>query len=194
MRRSPAGPPLLELRTRERDDEEREGPRPLEEVFDEVEQGGIGPLHVLEHEDRRVDVGEPLEEQAPGGEQVVPLEAPFLEREQVTQTGLDEAALLGVGQMLLDDLRELRERARRLLVLGDARAPAHHVGKRPVGDALAVGEAAAAMPVRDLGEPVEVLVELPRKPGLADAADARDRDQLRLALVGARVEEILDSA
>ena len=150
-------------------------------------------MHVFEHQDRRVDLGEPLEEQAPRGEQVVSLEAPFLEREQVTKTGLHEAALLGVGQMLLDDLRELRECARRVLVLGDARAPAHHVGKCPVGDPLAVGKAAAAMPVRDLGETVEVLVELPGKPGLADAGDARDRDQLRLALVGARVKEILDS-
>ena len=60
-----------------------------------------------------------------------------------------------------------------VVVLGDAGAHAHHVGERPVGDALAVGEAAAAVPVDVVDEPVEVLVELPRQPRLADPGDAR---------------------
>ena len=50
------------------------------------------------------------------------------------------------------------------------------------------------MPVRQLRDPVEVLVELPREPRLADAGDAGDRDEVRLAAGGALVEEILDAA
>ena len=90
--------------------------------------------------------------------------------------------------------RSFAERGGRLLVLGDPAAHPHHVGERPVGDALAVGEAAAAMPVDGLGDAVEVLVELPAETRLADPGDAGDRHEVRLALVGARVEEILDLA
>ena len=100
---APAGPALLELRARERDHEERVVARPLEQVLDEVEQAGIGPLHVLEREHRRVGVGEALEEQPPGGEQVLAVAGrAVFEAEQAGEPGLDEAALLGVGQVLLE--------------------------------------------------------------------------------------------
>ena len=48
--------------------------RPVEQLLDEVEQSVVGPLHVLEEEDDRVVLGEPFEEQAPAGEQVLALE------------------------------------------------------------------------------------------------------------------------
>ena len=50
------------------------------------------------------------------------------------------------------------------------------------------------MPVDDLGQPVEVLVELPGEPRLADPGDAGHRDELRLLLLGAGVEQLLDQA
>ena len=80
------------------------------------------------------------------------------------------------------------------LVLADPAAHPHHVGERPVGDALPVGEAAAAVPVDLLDDPVEVLVELPRQPRLADPRDPGHRDQMRPPLLGAAVEELLASA
>ncbi len=110
------------------------------------------------------------------------------------ESRLDEAAFLGVRQMLLDDLRQLGQRGGRLLVLGDPGPHADHVRERPVRDALAVGEAATPVPVGDLRQAVEVLVELPGQPGLADPGDADDRHEVRLPLVGAGVEEILDPA
>ncbi len=116
----------------------------------------------------------------------------FLETEQVREAGLDEAALLLVGKVLRDDLLELGACGCRLLLLHDPGAHPHHVRERPIGDTLAVGEATAAVPVRELGDTVEVLVELPGQARLADAGDARDRDQMGVALALAVVEQVLD--
>jgi hypothetical protein len=169
--------------------------RPLEQVLDEVEQAVVGPLHVLEDHRDRVDVGQALDEEAPRCKEVVPLEPrALLVTEQVPESRLDEAALLVVADMLADDVGELLERRRRLFVLCDPGAHSHHVGQGPVGDALAVCKAPASVPVRHLGQPVHVLVELPGEPRLADPGNARDRHQLLLAVVDAGVEEILDAA
>ena len=48
------------------------------------------------------------------------------------------------------------------------------------------------MPVIGFRDRIEVLVELPPEPGLPDAADAGDREQSCLALVGSCMEEVLD--
>ena len=100
----------------------------------------------------------------------------------------------GVGDVLLDDRRELRER---------------RAGPRPRRSAPASGPSPRApsrrRPRRRRGsgrgatstssdEPVEVLLELPGEARLADPGDPDDRDQVRLALLGAGVEELLDQA
>ncbi len=105
---------------------------------------------------------------------------------------LDELPLLGVRHVLVEGRVKLRQRGITCLALDDACAHPHHLGERPVGDPLAVGEAAAAVPVHELDQPVEVLLELPAEAGLADACDADDRHQLRAALLGGDVEELLD--
>src|SRR5512146_2633775 len=95
--------------------------------------------------------------------------------------------------MLLEREAKLLQRGRRLVLLADPAAHPHHVRERPVRDPLAVGEATAAVPVRRLGDSVEVLVELPRETGLADPGDPCDRDQVRLAPGSALMEEVLDA-
>src|SRR3954452_7164918 len=110
------------------------------------------------------------------------------------EPGLDERPLLRVADVDVERRAELRGSRLRVLFLRDQAAHAHHVGKRPVGDALAVGQAAPAVPVDRLGDAVEVLVELPRQPGLANASDSGDGDEVRLSLLGAGVDEILDLA
>ena len=161
---SPVRPLVEELGTREDENEERARPRPLEQVLDEVEEARVGPLHVLEHENGRIRVREPLEEEPPGSEQVVALVRRLLLRdpEQAREKRLDEPSLVVVEQMLAERCFELRARGRVVVVLGYTGAHAHHVRQRPVRHALAVGEAAAAVPVDVVDEPVEVLVELPR--------------------------------
>ena len=193
MARAPRRPALGELGPREGDHEDRMVPRRLEQVLDEVEQARVGPLHVLEREDCRVRLGEPLEEEPPRAEELLTLARLVIaEPEQLREPRLDERAIVGVEQMLVERRVQLLQRRGGLVVLGDPAAHAHHVGERPVRDAVAVGEAAAAMPVDDLLDPVEVLVELPGEARLADAGDAGHRHELRTLLVGGRVEELLD--
>ena len=122
-------------------------------------------MQVLEDESDRGAVAHPLEEEAPGGEEVGSLDLRSLaEAEQVAQERLDPLALAVVGDVLLHRRGELRQRARLRLVLGDPGPHPHHLGERPEGDALAVGQAATPVPPDLLDEPVEVLLELPGEP------------------------------
>ena len=191
--RAPGRAPLEQVRAGQGDHVQRRVPRPLEEVLDEVEQALVRPLHVLEGEDGRVDVGETLEEKPPGREQVLLVAQLVLrEPEQLRQAGLDEAPLVGHGDVLLEGRPELLQRGRGLLVLCDPAAHPHHVRQRPVRHAFAVRKAAAAVPVGELRQAVEVLVELPREAGLPDPGDAGDGDQVRLSLLRRDVEQLLD--
>ena len=162
---APGRATLDQLRPRKGDDEERMVPRPVEQVLDEVEQPRVGPLHVLEGEHGRVGLGQPLEEEPPGAEQLLLVARLMIgEAEQVSETRLDEGPLLRVEDVLVERGAQLLLGGGRLFVLGDPAAHAHHVRKRPVGHALAVRKAAAAVPVDGVRDPVEVLVELPGEP------------------------------
>ena len=170
-------------------------PRPVEQVVDEVQQRRVRPLEIFEDEHRRALLCEPLEEEAPGGEEVFTVgRDAFLEPEQLGEPRLDPGALLGVGEVLLERLPELAGRRLGILLLGDSGPHAHHLGERPVRDAVAVGETAAAMPVDVAHQPVDVALELRREPRLADPGDPENRDEPRPALVARGVEEILDQA
>ena len=85
--------------------------RPLEQVLDEVEQAGVRPLHVLERQHGGIGVGQPLEEQPPGREEVLAVAGrALLQAEQVGEPGLDEASLFRVEQMLVQRRCELGAR------------------------------------------------------------------------------------
>ena len=192
---TPVRPALEQLRAGQCDHVQRRVARPFEQVLHEVEQARIRPLHVLEREHGGVDVCEPLEEKPPGSEQLLLVPRLLLDQpEQLRDPRLDEPPLLGIGDVLLECLPQLLERSSRLLLFDDPAPHPHHVCERPVGDAVAVGKTAPAVPVRELRQAVEVLVELPAEPRLADACNSGDRDQMRLALLGTGVEEVLDLA
>ena len=144
---------------------------------------GVGPLQVLEHEDRpgRCSAIRSKKSRHAAKRSSRSRRRPLVEAEQVGEPRLEPARSSASGDVHLDRGAQLRERRLRRLVLGDPRAHPHHLGERPVGDALAVGEAAAAVPPEVVGEPVDVLLELPGEPRLADAGDADDRDEVRLA-------------
>ena len=169
--------------------------RPVQEVVDEVEQGCVRPLEVLEDEHGRVLLRKPFEEEAPGGEEILAVRGNLLvETKQLREPRFDPGALVSVEQMPLERLVQLPRRRFRLLLLRDPRPHSHHLRERPVRDALAIGEATAAVPVHVAGEAVDVLLELPREPRLADPGDPDDRDEAGLPLVARGVEEILDQA
>ena len=167
--------------------------RPVDEVLDEVEERAVCPVDVLEDENDRKRLGHALEEEPPGGEEVFLVgRAALLETEKMREARLHEAPLVRIGDVGIDGGAELRRRGDGVLVLEDPRAQAHHLRERPERDSLTVGEAAAAVPPGVRRQPVEVLLELPREAGLADAADAHHRDEMRSALLGGGVEELLD--
>ncbi len=194
-RAGPGRMPVRQIGAREREHENRVVARPLEQVLDELEQRRIRPLEVLEHEHDRPAVAYPLEEEPPRAEQLLLLaRLPLLQPQQVREARLHPLALLGVRQKLGQGRLQLLPSRRRLLRLCDPDLQPHHLDERPVGDALAVRETAASMPVRRLREPVEVLVQLPGEPGLADPGDPHDREQVRLPLLRGGVKQLLDQA
>ncbi len=171
------------------------GARPLEKVVDEVEQSRVRPLQVLEDEHGRVLLGEPLEEEAPGSEKILALCGGLLGKaEQLRQPRLHPGALVRIEQVPLERLVELPRRDLGRLLLGDPGAHAHHLRERPVRDAFAVGETAAAVPVDVADQAIDVTLELGREPGLADPGDPEDRDEAGLSLVARGMEEIFDQA
>ncbi len=152
-------------------------------------------MDVLEHHDRRSPIGDPLEEDPAGREQVLLVaDASFFESEQVPEPRPNESALVGVGDVLLDRLRELRGCRGRLLVLGDPRPPPDHLGERPERDTLAVGQAAPLVPPHIGDEPVDVFVQLPDQPGLPDPGDPLHGDHVDLPVIRGIVEQILDQS
>ena len=63
--RRPRREPVGDLRPGQRHDEDGEASRPVQQVLDEVEQRGVGPLEVLEDHHHRVALRDPLEEPPP---------------------------------------------------------------------------------------------------------------------------------
>src|SRR5207248_2611714 len=80
----------------------------------------------------------------------------------------------------LDAVAKLRRGDRLGVVLPDPRLRLHHLGQRPVADAVAVREGAPLPPERQLA--AEIREQLCDEPRLSDSRDADDRDELRLAL------------
>jgi hypothetical protein len=154
-------------------------------VVDEVEQAVIGPLEVLEDEDDDASLGDPLEEDAPRREErlaVRPIALATLHSEQLKQARLEPAPLGVIRDPLLERRGELRARCGRVVRLDDPRPAAHHLGQRPEADPLSVRRGAALVPVDDLGDAVDVLLELPDQPRLADPALPHDRNEPRPSL------------
>src|SRR5690242_18707325 len=99
---------LRELGPRQREYEQREVARPLQEVVDELEQRRVRPLEVFEDEHGRALLREPLEEEAPGSEEVLAVGRGALRQaEQLREPRLDPGTLFRVGHVMLERLAEL---------------------------------------------------------------------------------------
>ena len=106
---SPARSEVEQLRARHAEEEDGRVPREVGDVLDEIDEDGLGPLEIVDHDDLRSLGGAALEQPAKG-----------------------DARLLGHGG---ND------------ALGIDPERNEHLDERPVGDSLAVREAAAAKDV-----------------------------------------------
>ena len=148
-RAAPAGASFQQLRACGADDQERQLVGATGQELDEVEQRVVGPVDVLEDQDRRVITGQGLEEPAPGLEGL-PASA-VQARRRVSLQADQRAQVLGhpgavalVGHQRVDGLGELRPRHVDAVGLEDAGLGLDHLAERPERDALAVGERAPA--------------------------------------------------
>ena len=137
--------------------------RPIEQVLDEVEQAVVGPVKILEdeHDGRRSAMRSKKRRHAEKRSSLSPARSAPRGRAGARGAARGTRARRR-RRRARERLAQLRER--RLGRSSSAtRARTHHLRKRPVRDAVAVGEAAAAVPAHVVGEPVDVLLELPER-------------------------------
>src|SRR5881398_990636 len=147
-------------------------------------------MQILEGEDQRSLVCEPLDVTPPGGEALVAPVArvlELLEADERAQMLPDPRAVVRPDDGL-DARPELRLGVERRVVLVDAGLRLHHLGEGPEADALAVGEGPPLPPPDDLRGRVDAREELGHEARLADSRHADDRDELQLALAGGALE------
>ena len=166
---APAGTDVEQFRSRQRDQQQRRVAHPGREVLDQLEQRLLCPVNVLEDEHERLLLRHSLRPLArgPGDLLLAALRVDGLEdaRSQAEQVG-DHLVLAGHAELLDRDVERV--------VVDDPGRAFDHLGERPVGDPLAVREAAAG---KD-GGALQCVAELVRKPALADTGLAVDREQV----------------
>ena len=77
------------------------------------------------------DVGDPLEEGPPGGEQLLRSRAPDSTPSRASSAGSIQRRSSGIGDVLGDGLGDLRARRRLVVRLAQARPAADHLARAP---------------------------------------------------------------
>ena len=108
---APVRPPLEQLRPGQGDDVDRHAARPVEQVVDEVEQCPGRPSGGPRRPGRPGRRGDPLEERAPGGEQLVGADCAAARRRAARGAPARSSAARLVGATLGDRRRDLRPRS-----------------------------------------------------------------------------------
>ena len=189
---SPGGAACEELRAGRADDEQRYARRPVDEMVDEVEEAFVGPVEVLEDEDERALVGDPLEQAAPCGKRLVLALTPPgdvldpRQRAEMAEGPFDVVA----RQSRRDDRPELSLGLVLRVRLEDAGVRLHHLAQRPETDPLAVRQRSALAPVDELGVVLDGLEQLVDEAALADPRLTDERHQLDLAGASRPLERV----
>ena len=183
---APQSGPRLEQLGASQGHDGRWGPcaTPLEEVVDEVEKPRVGVVEVLEDHDDRGRGGEPLEERAPGREELV------VDRCRSRRRGAREGAARSSGARPRSgtcSASDRRDAASASCVSSSAssRPPrrADHLAERPERDAVAVRRASVPRATRSCStRPSRYFRNSHARPGLADASRSDDRHESRCAV------------
>jgi hypothetical protein len=160
----PGRPTIEKLRTSHAEEKDGSTAREIGDVLDQLEEGLLAPLDVVEDAEQRFLRGFRFEELPESPRDLVGRRRPVSLSEHGLEGlpggGLDEGVCVGD---LLDDLDD-----------------------RPVGDSVTVGEAPAAHDRR----PVDRRQELRDQPRLPDAGRAQHGEEVAGALVGDVVESV----
>jgi hypothetical protein len=175
-------------------EEERGRDAPVEEVLEELQQGLVRPVEVLDDEDRRSACGQGLEEATPGGERLLLRRSRAVARrpDEGSEARLEPRPLGVVLEERSDRVAELGRGNLAVVRLEDPRLRLHDLPERPEGDALAVGEAAPVPPGDELRPIVEGASELSDEAALPNAGLANDRDELNRALALGTEERLME--
>ena len=112
---------------------------PIHQVLDELEQAGIGPMEILEDQDHRASLGDPLEERPPCREQLLAFTGGHrLQAQETGQSWFDPSKLVRIGQPVGEGGAELTAGLIRRIAFGDARPLTDHLGQGPEADPFAV--------------------------------------------------------
>ena len=153
----------------------------LQQMLHQVEQRRLGPVDVLEYQDQRPAARERLEQLRHRPREVLARAVHLFEPRGLQHALRDQRGARALGQR--------RHQGR--MQIAPAGKLAHDLAERPVGDPLAVGQAAAGQH----GCPVaQGAVQLAGQPGLADAGRAEHDHALRRALVGDALEGLAQGA
>lgn len=166
-------------------------------MVEEIEQPAVRPLHVFDDEYDGQGACQMLEETPPGGEQVSPLERSFRgtrRSEKSGQSWPEPLPLCSFGDLGVEPFVEAFRHNGLRIGFHQPQPHPDDLGQRPVSDSLAVRQTAPDMPVDGVREPVEVLEELPRQSGFADAGQTGDKEKPSAALLGTRVKQLLEHA
>ena len=136
----PAGPLLQELRPGHGHQQDGGAAAVVGHVVDQVEQARLGPVEVVEHHHQRPPAGQQLQQPPDRPGRLLGRAGGGLEPDELGDPAGDVVAVVpGVQQPA-----QLGAGLGRGVGVGDGGGLADHLGHRPVGDALAVGQAAAA--------------------------------------------------
>ncbi len=173
----PVGSLVEQLVARRAQDQEGRIGRGVHEVSDEIQEGRLGPVDVVEQDHHRLVLAEDLQEPPDPPEQLGDLERRGLQAD-------------GGGDPVHDVVRARTQQRRqpatsglRRILLADVGGLADHLGHRPERDAVAVREAAAAQHAGMLADRIE---ELAGEARLPDPGVPDDRDHPRAAFDGGR--------
>jgi hypothetical protein len=165
---------LFHLGPRQADDEDRSALADPDNVLDEIQKGGLCPVDVFEHENEGALARELLEQAAGRPADLLDGIHLFDEADGGREASSDS---LTIGQARDEGVERLHRLVRR--------ERADHLAKRPVRDAVAVGQAASC---KDARLQLHRLSELSCKSRLADAGLAHEGDEAGTPLLNSSRE------